>query len=356
MRRPSVAILAGAVLVPASIVAEVAHQRTATFVLSAAAVIPLAGLLGEATEQLAERAGPRVGGLLNATFGNAAELIIGLLLVAKGEIDVVEASITGSILGNLLLVLGAALLAGGLRRKQLEFAAQAASTHVSLMALAVAGIFMPTLYASGGGRGVSEFRVESVSVGVAVVLLVMYAAGLVFSLVTHTDIFRTPPEAAADPDHGAGRGRPLVMLAVVGALVAVESELLVGALEPAVKSFGVSKLWVGLILVPIVGNAAEHSTAITVAAKGQIDLAIDIAVGSSGQVALLVAPALVLAGLGFGHHLTLQFTAFEIGALAVAVLVVALLVVDGLSNWLEGVQLIGVYSIIAVASFFVGKA
>jgi Ca2+:H+ antiporter len=185
----------------------------------------------------------------------------------------------------------------------------------------------------------------------------MYGASLLFSLVTHTDVFRT----AAAETTGAGDGtwtvkRAVTVLGVVGVLVALESELLVGALEPAVRSFGVSKLWVGLILVPIVGNAAEHSTAVTVALKGQIDLAIDIAVGSSGQVALLVAPILVLAGLGFGHHLTLQFTPFEIGALVVAVFVVALLVLDGLSNWLEGAQLLGVYGIIAVASFFLGKA
>lgn len=342
------------VLVPASLISRLAGPETLTFLLSAAAVVPLAGLLGTATEELAAHTGPRIGGLLNATFGNAAELIIGCLLIARGEIAVVRASITGSILGNLLLVLGAAFFAGGLRRKELVFSAGSASTHIASMALAVAGILMPTIYA--GKAQATAFRIEAISVGVAVVLLAMYAANLIFSLVTHTDTFRGPETIGEVEAPNWSRRTALGLLGAAGILVGLESELLVHALEPTVAAWGVSKLWVGLILVPIVGNAAEHSTAVIVAMKGKVDLAIDIAVGSSAQVALLVAPILVFTGLAFGHNLTLVFGSFELGALALSVAVVALMCQDGRSNWLEGVQLLGVYTIVAVASFFIGKS
>lgn len=342
-----------AVLVPAAVIADVANATTATFVLSALAVVPLAGILGTATEELALHAGPRVGGLLNATFGNAAELIIGLLLVAKGELAVVEASITGSILGNLLLVLGAAFLAGGLRRKELHFSAPAASALVASMAVAVAAFLMPTLYARTAQS--SEFREEAVSLIVAAVLVAMYAAGLVFSLVTHTDIFRPEGEETTEEPTWTVR-RALFWLAVAGGLVGFVSELLVGALEPTVEASGMSKIWVGLILVPIVGNAAEHSTAVMLALKGKVEIAIDIAVGSSAQIALLVAPILVFAGALFGHHLHMVVSPFELAALAVSVAVVSLQVQDGRTNWLEGVQLVGLYAIIAAAAFFLGKS
>ncbi|MDQ1446092.1 MAG: Ca2+:H+ antiporter [Acidimicrobiaceae bacterium] len=340
-----------AVLVPAAIAADVAGSTTATFVVSALAVVPLAGILGQATEQLAIHAGPRVGGLLNATFGNAAELIIGLLLVARGELDVVRASITGSILGNLLLVLGAAFLAGGLRRKELLFSPQAASTLVASMALAVAGILMPTLYAHTARS--TEFREETVSMVVGAVLIALYVASLFFSLVTHTDVFR--PAAEEEETATWTVRRAVLWLAVSGALVGLVSELLVGALEPTVEAWGLSKIWVGLILVPIVGNAAEHSTAVLLAMKGKAEIAIDIAVGSSAQIALLVAPLLVFAGALFGHHLHLVFTTFEVSAMATAVAVVALLVQDGRTNWLEGGQLVGLYAIVGSAAFFLGK-
>jgi Ca2+:H+ antiporter len=344
-----------AVLVPVSVVADVAGATTLTFVLSALAVVPLAGILGTATEELAIHAGPRVGGLLNATFGNAAELIIGLLLVAKGELEVVRASITGSILGNLLLVLGAAFLAGGLRRKELHFSAQAASTLVASMALAVAGILMPTLYAHTGNS--TEFREETVSVVVGVFLIVLYAASLIFSLVTHVDVFRPVGEEDGEDEVATWTvRRSMFWLAVAGGLVGLESEFLVGALEPTVAQWGLSKVWVGLILVPIVGNAAEHSTAVLLALKGKAEIAIDIAVGSSAQIALLVAPLLVFAGAAFGHHLHLVFTTFEVAAIGISVAVVSLLVQDGRTNWLEGSQLIGLYAIVGSAAFFLGKA
>jgi Ca2+:H+ antiporter len=344
-------VVAAGVLVPVSIIARILDQPTPTFVLAAAAVVPLAGLLGRATEELAIHAGPRVGGLLNATFGNAAELIIGVLLVTRGQLKVVEASITGSIIGNLLLVLGAAFFAGGLRRRELQFSAQAAGSHVASMALAVVAILMPTIYSHTENS--SHFRLETISVGVAVVMIVLYVASLVFSLVTNTDAFGPSPSEEGEATWS--QRKALVMLAVAGILVGLESEMLVGALEHAVHSLHLSELWVGLILVPIVGNAAEHSTAVVLAMKGRAEIALDIAVGSSAQIALLVTPVLVFVGLAAGHQLTLTFSTFEIGAIAVSVAVVAFISQDGRTNWLEGAQLLGVYGILAVSGFFLGK-
>lgn len=350
---PRARTIVALVLIPASIVAKIAGAEVATFVLSGAAVVPLAGLLGQATEELAIHAGPRVGGLLNATMGNAAELIIGVLLVARGEIAVVRASITGSILGNLLLVLGAAFLAGGLKRKELRFSPQSASTHVVSLTLAVAGVMMPTVIEHSTSS--NHFRIESISVGVAVVLIAMYAASLVFALVTHNDPLRESSTSAADEVAEWSARFAVTVLVAVAVLVALESELLVGALQHTVERFDLSPIWVGLILVPIIGNAAEHSTAVLVARKGKADLALDIAVGSSSQVALLVAPLLVFAGLAFGHDLTLAFSVVELAAMIVAILVVAIIALDGRSNWLEGSQLLGLYTILAIGTFFVGK-
>jgi Ca2+:H+ antiporter len=345
------AVFGAAVLVPASLLSLLFHSEPARFTLAAAAMIPLAGLLGDATEELAAHAGPRVGGLLNATFGNAAELIVGIFLLAKGEIAVVRASITGSIIGNLLLVLGVSFFAGGLRHKELRFSAAAASSGVASMAIATAGVLMPALYARGAHP--TEFRIEAVSIGVAIVLLVMYAASLVFALVTHPDSQGADagePEAATMSVRAA-----MLLLAVSGGLVALESEILVGALESTVASAGLSRLWVGLILVPIVANAAEHSSAVRAALRRKTDLSVAIAVGSSTQVALVVAPLLVFAGLAFGHHLHLDFTAFDISAIALGVVLVALVSYDGRTNWLEGAQLMAVYVILAVTSFYLGS-
>jgi Ca2+:H+ antiporter len=311
-------------------------------------MVPLAGLLGDATEELSIHAGPRVGGLLNATFGNAAELIVGVFLVADGELEVVRSSITGSIIGNLLLVLGASFFAGGLRFKEMKFSAAAAGTGVASMALAVAAVLLPAIYAHGAHP--TEFRIEAVSIGVAIVLLVMYAASLVFTLVTHPEK-RTAQPGDEEQATMSLRGS-LTLLAVAGAFVAVEAEILTAALEPTVQSLGLSRLWVGLILVPIVANAAEHSTAVRAALNNKSDLAVAIAVGSSTQVALVVTPILVFAGLIFGHHLHLDFTPFDISAIALAVVVVAFVCYDGVTNWLEGAQLMAVYVIVAITSFY----
>jgi len=342
------ALIGAAVLVPISLATLLFHSEPLRFAVAAAAMIPLAGLLGDATEELAAHAGPRIGGLLNATFGNAAELIVGIFLIADGEIDVVRASITGSIIGNLLLVLGASFFAGGLRYKELKFSAHAAGTGVASMAIATAGVLMPAIYARGAHP--TEFRIEAVSVGVAVVLLVMYVASLIFALVTHPEEQGEGTGEMETPTMSA-RGA-LALLAIAGALVAVESEILVGALEPTVEAAGLSRLWVGLILVPIVANAAEHSSAVRAAMREKADLTVAIAVGSSTQVALVVAPLLVFAGLIFGNHFHLDFTPFDISAIALSVVLVGFIVYDGRTNWLEGAQLMAVYVILAVTSFY----
>ncbi|MBV8979526.1 MAG: calcium/proton exchanger [Acidimicrobiia bacterium] len=345
------AVVGAAVLVPLSLVALLLHSEPARFALAAAAMIPLAGMLGDATEELAIRAGPRVGGLLNATFGNAAELIVGVFLVANGELEVVRSSITGSIIGNLLLVLGASFFAGGLRFRELRFSAAAAGTGIASMALAVAGVLMPALYARGAHP--TEFRIEAVSVGVAIVLLVMYGASLLFSFVTHPETGRNA-QSAEEQATMSLRGS-LGLLALAGVLVAIEAEILTNALEPTVRSLGLSRLWVGLILVPIVANAAEHSTAVRAALRDKSDLAVAIAIGSSTQVALVVTPLLVFAGLVFGHHLHLDFTPFDISAIALGVVVVAFVCYDGVTNWLEGAQLMAVYAIFAITNFYLGS-
>jgi Ca2+:H+ antiporter len=347
--KPGWAAIGAAVLVPLSLLTLLFHSETARFAVAAAAMIPLAGLLGDATEELAIHSGPRIGGLLNATFGNAAELIVGIFLVADGELEVVRASITGSIIGNLLLVLGAAFFAGGLRFKELKFSAASAGTGVASMAIAAAGVLMPAIYAHGAHP--TEFRIEAVSIAVAVVLLIMYAASLVFTLVTHPETGAAGQTEQEEQPTMSVRGA-LVLLAVSGALVALESEILTGALEPTVNALGLSRLWVGLILVPIVANAAEHSTAVRAAMRQKTDLAVNIAVGSSTQVALVVTPLLVFAGLAFGQHLHLDFTPFDISAIALSVVVVAFVTYDGSTNWLEGAQLMAVYVILAITSFY----
>lgn len=348
---PTAIVVGAAVLVPASLIAHFAGGETLAFFLSAGAVVPLSGLLGEATEQLSAHGGPRVGGLLNATLGNAAELIIGLLLVRRGELQVVKSSITGSVLGNLLLVLGAAFAAAGVRHREIRFSAAAVGTQTATMAIAVAGLLLPTVYE--GTARTTTFRLEAVSAGVAVVLVVVYLLSLVYSFTARsTDV---PPSSGAGERPRWSLRQALVALVVAGILVALESELLVAGLEGAVKTLGLSRLWIGLILVPLVGNAAEHVTAVTVALRGNADLALNIAVGSAAQVALLVTPVLVLAGLAFGQQLTLSFTVFEVGAIALSVAVVSLITLDGVSNWLEGAQLLGLYLIVAVSSFFLSK-
>jgi len=341
------------VFIPIALVLEFLHaDPTAIFLTSALAIIPLAGLMGKATEHLTSHVGAGIGGLLNASLGNAAELIIALIALREGLHDVVKASITGSILGNILLVLGAAMAAGGFRHQQQRFNRTAAGMGASLLLLAAIGLIVPALFHfTASGRGASVER--ELSLEIAVILFIIYILNLVFSLKTHHHLF----SGDANVMHEAGektwsRRRSIWVLAGVTIAVAVMSEVLVGAIEPAAKQLGLTQVFVGVILVALVGNAAEHSTAVLVAMKNKMDLALGIAVGSSLQIALFVAPVLVFASYLFGEPLDLIFTPFEVASVTIAVLAVGYVSSDGESNWMEGVMLLGVYLILAIAFYF----
>jgi Ca2+:H+ antiporter len=340
-------------LVPVSIALKLAGAADLlVFLAATAAIVPLAGLIGRSTEQLALHTGPRIGGLINATFGNVTELIISIFLIADGEIDIVKASLTGSILGNLLLVLGISFLAGGLRHTEQTYNARSATVHATSLVLAVTGLLMPALFAHGA-EGDTFLQREVVSGTVAAVLMVLYVAALVFTLVTHEHLFRTP-EAEERPIWTRRTAIGLLLLAT--AFVALESELLVGSLEPALADLGLSKLFVGLILIPIIGNAAEHSSAVRFALQDKLDVTLEIAIGSSTQIALFVAPALVFISIAIGHPMDFVFSTFEVAAVALSTILVFMISSDGRSNWLEGAQLTGAYVIMAISFFFLESA
>jgi Ca2+:H+ antiporter len=324
----------------------------AVFVVSGLGVIPLAAIMGEATEALARRTGPTVGGLLNATFGNAAELILAIVALRAGLIDLVKASLTGSILGNLLLILGLSLVAGGVKRPSLTFNRTAAGMSGAMLLLAVVGLVMPALFAATHPAATRATTLH-LSEGVAVVLGGTYVLGLVFSLVTHRELFGAGAGEHGTPDDSARVGRAGAMLAGATLLVAVQSEILVHAVEQVVTHLGWSEFFLGLMVIPIVGNAAEHASAVVAARRGHTDLALTIALGSSTQVALFVAPMLVLAGAVVGQPMQLVFTGFEVVALGLASLIVTVIALDGESHWFEGAQLLAVYAILAIAAWFV---
>jgi len=336
------------VFVAVAIVLEVVHGNSvAIFVTSALAILPLAGLIGHATEELAARTGPQLGGLLNATFGNVTELIIAFFLILDGQLEIVKASITGSIIGNVLVVLGLAFLVGGWSRREQRFTRASASLHSSHLVIAVVGLLMPALFSISGAP--TAFREEAVSVGVSIVLIVVYALGLLFSFKTHRSLFRSTFE------HTGAKwslGRALGVLGGATVLVALMSEFLVGALDHTVAELGLSELFVGLIVVPLVGNAAEHSSAILLAAKDKMDVSIEIAIGSSTQIALFIAPVLVFLSLAVCEPMDFIFSGIEIAAVAFASVILGFIALDGRSNWIEGAQLLGAYLIMAVSFFF----
>ncbi|MGH7657027.1 MAG: calcium/proton exchanger, partial [Gemmatimonadales bacterium] len=301
-------------------------------------------------EHLAHRTNPAIGGLLNATFGNAAELIIALVALRAGLIELVKASITGSILGNLLLILGLSLMAGGLKRPTMRFSRTAAGMSAAMMALAVVGLVFPALFHMLHPRQAAQELY--LSEGVAIILVITYVLSLLFTLKTHRDLLAGREETAAE---GEPWSVPIALGVLLGAtaLVAYESELLVHSVESVTEQFGLSEMFVGLIIVPIIGNAAEHAAAVLVARKGKLDLSLGIALGSSTQIALLIAPILVFAGLIFGQPMNLVFTSFEVAALAMATVITAIITLDGESHWFEGVQLLAVYAMVAVAGFFI---
>ncbi|OJU85894.1 MAG: calcium/proton exchanger, partial [Solirubrobacterales bacterium 70-9] len=335
-------------LIPVAVALDLAGvSAVVVFAASALGIIPTAALMGRATEELAARSGPGIGGLLNVTFGNAPELIIALFALGKGLQEVVKASIVGSIVGNILLVLGAAMLAGGLGRDKQLFNRTGAAIQTSMLMLAVAALLMPAIFELVEGKGLplpgSESThyggtVEHLSLAVAIVLMITYVLGLVFSLKTHRDLFN--PDYEDEDSWGWSVRKSVIALAIAGILVGVMSEVLVGSITEASESVGLSEFFIGVIVVAIVGNAAEHWVAVLVARKDKMDLAVNIAIGSSGQVALFVAPVLVIASYFIGPYpLALVFNGFELGAIVIAILVANYVIQDGESTWFEGVQL-----------------
>lgn len=348
--------------IPLAIALDLAHvSPTVIFASSALGVIPTAALMGRATEELAARSGPGIGGLLNVTFGNAPELIIALFALEAGLHEVVKASIVGSVIGNILLVMGASMFVGGLGRGRQVFNRTSASAQSSMLLLAVVALMMPAIFELVEGKGlpgpgseriVYDSTVEQLSLAVAVVLMLSYVAGLVFSLRTHRDLF--------NPEGGEGHeGEPWSVrrsvgaLALAGVAVGVMSEILVGSISEAATSIGLTEFFVGAIVVAIVGNAAEHWVAVLVARKDKMDLAVNISIGSSAQIALFVAPVLVLASFVLGPGpMPLVFNGFELGAIFLAVLIAIHVTSEGESNWFEGIQLLAVYAVVALAFAF----
>ena len=322
----------------------------AVFATACLGVLPLAGYMGEATEHLAQRTGPTIGGLLNATFGNAAELIISIAALRAGLVSLVKASITGSILGNLLLILGLSVVVGGIKRSELRFNRTTAGMSAGMLTLAVVALVLPALFHTLHPEQAARLSELRMSESVSVILLITYGLSLLFTLKTHRCLFWSEGQAVEGGSWGVGRAMLVLALATVG--VAVESELLVHAVSQAGHTLGLSEIFLGLIIIPIIGNAAEHATAVVVARKGKMDLALQVALGSSTQIALLVAPLLVFAGVILGQNMNLVFSPFEVIALGLTTIVTAILTLDGESHWFEGVQLLAVYGMIAVGAYF----
>ncbi|MDJ0555462.1 MAG: calcium/proton exchanger [Microcoleaceae cyanobacterium MO_207.B10] len=352
------------VFIPISIAANFMEWgSSAIFITSAIAIIPLAGWMGTATEEIAVVLGPNLGGLLNATFGNATELIIGIIALNAGLVSVVKASITGSIIGNLLLVMGLSMFLGGLRFKEQKFQSVVARLNASAMNLAVIAILVPTAV-NATSDGISENTMQNLSGAVAIVLITVYILTLLFSMKTHSYLYEvgvagsesedldSNSESEENTEHKPNLLLWISVLLVATLAVAFESELLVDSLEEATTALGLSALFTGVIVVPIIGNAAEHATAVTVAMKNKMDLSVSVAVGSSLQIALFVAPVLILAGLLLGQPMDLNFNPFELVAVAVAVLIANSVSSDGRSDWLEGALLLAAYTVLGLAFYF----
>ena len=350
-----------ALLVTAPITWWLAWQHDGSswiFVAAALSLIPAAGLIGAATERLADMSGPALGGFLNATFGNAAELIIAIVALRAGETAIVKASITGSIIGNLLLVFGLSCVVGGFTHGSQKFNKTSAGTATVMLFLATVALVMPAVVdlVSFGSLQAHPQAIDRLSFWSAIVLLVVYAAGLVFNFRYNRDPLRAGEKPHAGREEGARRRSllvPLIVLSVGTALTAVQAEILVGAIEPALKALGMSELFAGVIVVALVGNAAEHYSAVSAARNNKMTLALEISVGSSAQIALMVGPVLVLLSYAFGRPMSLVFNAFEITAIGLSVMAIAIVSLDGESNWLEGLQLLGVYLILAIAFYII---
>ena len=337
-------------LVPAALLSGWLHGGAVTFILAALAIVPLAHWMGASTEAIAHRAGAGLGGLLNATFGNAAELIIALLALRAGETAVVKASITGSVICNLLLVLGGAVFAGGVGRERQVFNATAVLSGVALMYLAVTGLVIPNLFHLALGQAAVPLM-RPLSLAVSVVLLLLYGLSLLFSLKTHAQLFEGEESDDEEPRWSTKQAVALLGAATLGT-VAV-AEVLVRALKPATVAWGLTSTFVGVVIIAVVANAAEHSSAVLMAVRDKVELAFSICLESSKQIALLIAPLLVLVSRSLGHPLTLEFSQLEVVALAISVGATTIIALDGESNWLEGAMLLGVYALLAIVFFFV---
>jgi Ca2+:H+ antiporter len=350
------------VFVPGAVLLQIWPQfgnQTALFICSCLAIIPLAGWMGRATEELAERLGHGVGGLLNATFGNAAELIISLVALSKGLTGVVKASITGSIIGNVLLVMGVSILAGGIKFREQRFNQTAARTSTTTLTLAAVALAIPTVFHVTAAGGWDHTTEEKLSLAIAIVLFASYACMLAFELVTHKQLYAGDPQGGGEISrevHAWGFAQSLLVLIVATFLVALMSEFLVGAVEAARSTLGLSEVFVGTIVIAVIGNAAEHSTAVMMAMKDKMGLSLGIAVGSSLQIALFVAPVLVFCSYFLSRPMDLEFTLPEVVAMIAAVNLIFQINSDGETNWLEGVQLLSVYLILGILFFYLPES
>ncbi|HOW16041.1 calcium/proton exchanger [Methanosarcina sp.] len=340
--------LALLIFVPLSLFAEYMHfSPMLIFILASLAIIPLAKFIGESTEEISVHTGPALGGLLNATFGNATELIISVFALQAGLTEMVKASITGSIIGNLLLILGMAFFFGGLGKDEQTFNTTAARTSASTLFLATAAIVMPAVFVLTS-ENPSVMVIETLSIAVSVIMAVSYLASLLFSLRTHRHLY------TADTTECSARWsvkKSVTILLASTVAVAVMSEILVGSIEPLAESLGWTELFIGMIFVAIIGNAAEHVSAITIAVKNRMDLSLQIAIGSTTQIAMFVVPVLVFTSYFFETPMNLIFTTFELACIVSSVLIVKSIIEDGKSNWFEGLQLLGAYGIMIVVSF-----
>jgi Ca2+:H+ antiporter len=344
------------VFVPAAFVLKFGYKNdTWLFVTAALGIIPLAGMMGHATEGLAVRTGPAVGAFLNAALGNAAELIIALVALFNGKYEIVQASITGSIIGNILFILGLSFFLGGWKRESQSFSRIAAESGVAMLYVCVSALSIPSILVM-----ISHFspkgdipgdKVHAISVATSVILLIVYALSLLFAFKTHKHVFVMDEEEEEHAKH-TPMWKIVTQLLVSAGLIAFLAEFLTGSVEHAAEKLGLAQVFVGVIIVAIVGNAAEHTAAIMFAMKDKMNLAMNIAIESSKQIALFVAPILILIGAVTGHPMSLDFTPMEAAALGISVIILALLVLDGKSNWLEGVMLLAVYAVLAVAFYY----
>ncbi|OPY27145.1 MAG: calcium/sodium:proton antiporter [Methanocella sp. PtaU1.Bin125] len=337
------------VFIPVSIALDLLHvDPIIVFISAALAIVPIAGFMGKATEELSKQVGAGIGGLLNATFGNATELIIAFFAIQAGLFEVVKASITGAIIGNVLLITGCSMFFGGLKREKQSFNPSAQGVASTMLMLAAIGLVLPALASHVLGFD----DVENLSLGISAVLLVTYVCSLLFSLRTHKHLYNCEEDPEECKPHWSKKYATLVLVLATIA-VGVESEILVGSIEHVSQSLGLTELFIGVIVVAIIGNAAEHSTAILMAIKNKMDLSMNIAMGSSTQIALLIAPVLVFISWLMGTPMNLVFNEFEVVAVIAAVVIANMISTDGESNWLEGVQLVALYAMMAVVFFFI---